>query len=188
MPSLLITRAEFLLQEKMTKLTYFWLWKRRIAALPVCIEIRSHPSKADCYTGVAVLSFESRHPRIPLLYTDGWCDLDTTAEWRAAESASQIKHVLHLDEKLPDHDSATFKDRISDFFGGVFFAGFAAVLVWTAFSKDGFGDFLPRMLAAFMGALLGIVAVYYFWLVLKPRRAKSKRLAKRGPSEPKLRQ
>jgi hypothetical protein len=179
MPSLLITRAEFLLQEKVTLLTYFWVRQRRVPVLPSSVEIESHPSKTDCYTGTASLAFAGHHLRIPLLYTEGWFDLDTAAEERAAELASEIRCLLNLEEHLPRHDGLVLsvKDRISSLCGGLFFAGFSGIIFYAAFSSRSFElEAIPgRIIAGVMGLVLGAAALFYFRLALRPnRRRKTK--------------
>jgi hypothetical protein len=81
---------------KTPELTYCGRFRRQIPSLPDVIDISSHPSKSNCYTGVASLIFENRRTRIPLLYTDDWYDIDLDAERHAARAASEIAAVLHL--------------------------------------------------------------------------------------------
>jgi hypothetical protein len=91
-PSMLITRAEFLLQEKATVLTYLWWFKRRIPDLPASIEVTSIPGRV----GVAAMKFRGRHTCIQLLYTTQEFDVYADAEQRAAEAASEIGGILNV--------------------------------------------------------------------------------------------
>ena len=179
-PSLLITRAEFLLRENTTWLTYFWFWRRRIA-LPAALEISSHPSKSSCYVGQACLTFARHRHGIPILYTTGWFDDDEAAEKRAAEAATEIGRVLRLPIHLPRHDGfQTGKDRLSCLFGGLFCGAFSAVMLYAGLGPGELhGDSIPflpekldqaigRSLFLVVGTLCGVGALYLSWLVVKP--------------------
>lgn len=96
LPSMTLTRIELQLVDKTTELTYCGRFRRQNPALPSTIDISSHASKSNCYTGVTSLIFENRRTRIPLLYTNDWYDTDSDAERHAVRAASEIAGVLHL--------------------------------------------------------------------------------------------
>lgn len=186
-PSMMVTRAEFLLPQQTTVLTCFWLFKRRIPALPSSVEVSSRCTKGF-YTGLAVLKYKSRRFHLPLLYTsDGSINSYSAAESRAAEATADLRQLLNLELTHRSDNVLAAGDRASALFCGLIAAFISCALLYGVFSGGEIhGTSIPlisqsanRLIGQIIltsgGTLLALAAIYCFWLVIKPNPRRKKK-------------